>query len=84
MSKCDIGIELGTTNVKIFVKDKGVVLSTPSVVAIKKETGKLIEIGEKAYKMIGKTPESIIVKHPVSMGVIVDYELNKLMLKVLK
>ena len=83
MSKCDIGIELGTTNVKIFVKDKGVVLSTPSVVAIKKETGKLVEIGEKAYKMIGKTPESIIVKHPVSMGVIVDYELNKLMLKEL-
>ena len=83
MSKFDIGIDLGTTNVKIFVKDRGVVLSEPSVVAIKKKTGKLFEIGEKAYEMIGKTPESIIIKHPVSMGVIVDHELNRLMIKEL-
>ena len=81
MSKFDIGIDLGTTNVKIFVKDRGVVLSEPSVVAIKKKTGKLFEIGEKAYEMIGKTPESIIVKHPICMGVIVDHELNRLMIK---
>ncbi len=83
MSKFDIGIDLGTTNVKIFVKDRGVVLSEPSVVAIKKKTGKLFEIGEKAYEMIGKTPESIIIKHPVCMGVIVDHELNRLMIKKL-
>ena len=80
MSKCDVGIDLGTTNIKIFIKNKGIVLKTPSVVAIKRNTGKLFEIGKKAYEMIGKTPDSIIVKHPVSTGVIVDYELNKIML----
>ena len=83
MSKCDVGIDLGTTNIKIFIKDKGIVLKTPSVVAIKKNTGKLFEIGKKAYEMIGKNPDSIIVKHPVSTGVIVDYELNKVMLNEL-
>ena len=80
MSKCDVGIDLGTTNIKIFIKNKGIVLKTPSVVAIKRNTGELFEIGKKAYEMIGKTPDSIIVKHPVSTGVIVDYELNKIML----
>lgn len=83
MSKCDVGIDLGTTNIKIFIKDKGIVLKTPSVVAIKRNTGKLFEIGKKAYEMIGKNPDSIIVKHPVSTGVIVDYELNKIMLNEL-
>ena len=83
MSKFDIGIDLGTTNVKIFVRDRGVVLSAPSVVAIKKKTGKLFEIGKKAYEMIGKTPASIVVKHPVSMGVIVDDQLNRLMIQEL-
>lgn len=83
MAKCDIGIDLGTTNIKIFIKDKGVVIDEPSVVAVKKKTKELVEIGKKAYDMIGKNPDSILVKYPLTTGVISDYYLNELMIKEL-
>ena len=76
----DIGIDLGTANVLIYVKGKGVVLNEPSVVVIEKETKKVIAIGNEAYDMIGKTPEKIEAVRPLKDGVIADFELTEIML----
>ena len=76
-----IGIDLGTVNVYIFMKGKGIVLKEPSVVAINKETNKILAIGEEARKMVGKTPGSIITKRPMRDGVIADYNTTEKMLE---
>ena len=76
----DIGIDLGTANVLIYIKGKGVVLNEPSVVVIEKETKKVIAVGKEAYNMIGKTPEKIEVVRPLKDGVIADFELTEIML----
>ena len=76
----DIGIDLGTANVLIYVKGKGVVLNEPSVVVIEKETKKVIAIGNEAYDMIGKTTEKIEAVRPLKDGVIADFELTEIML----
>lgn len=81
MASCDIGIDLGTTNVKIYVEGKGIVIDEPSVIAVEKKTGKLKAIGTEAYHMIGKAPESLVVKYPLKAGVISDYELNAMMIQ---
>ena len=60
----DIGIDLGTANTLVFVKDKGIVIREPSVVAMHKRTKKVIAIGTEAKKMVGKTPASIITIRP--------------------
>ena len=75
-----LGIDLGTANVLIYVKGKGVVLNEPSVVVIEKETKKVIAIGNEAYDMIGKTPEKIEAVRPLKDGVIADFELTEIML----
>lgn len=77
----DIGIDLGTANVLIFVRGKGIVLREPSVVAVEKETSRLLAVGEEARRMIGRTPDSIIAIRPLKDGVIADYTMTELMLK---
>lgn len=70
----DIGIDLGTANTLVFVKDKGIVIREPSVVAMHKRTKKVIAIGSEAKKMVGKTPASIVTVRPLKGGVISDFD----------
>lgn len=76
-----LGIDLGTTNVLVFVPNKGVVLNEPSVVAVSTETNKVVAIGVEAKKMIGRTPDSIIAYRPMKDGVIADYRVTEAMLR---
>ncbi|MFC4811999.1 rod shape-determining protein MreB [Paenibacillus sp. GCM10023250] len=77
----DIGIDLGTANVSIHVRGKGVVLDEPSVVAIESETKRVLAVGEEAYRMVGRTPGNIIAIRPLRDGVIADFEITEIMLK---
>ena len=77
----DIGIDLGTASVLVYVKGKGVVLNEPSVVAIDKNTGKLLKVGAEAQAMLGRTPGNIIAIRPLREGVISDYDMTERMLK---
>ncbi|MDE7367126.1 MAG: rod shape-determining protein, partial [Lachnospiraceae bacterium] len=81
MFDMDIGIDLGTANVLVYVKGMGVVINQPSVVAFEKDTKKLLAIGTKAKKMIGRVPENIDVIRPLKQGVISDYTVTEKMLK---
>lgn len=76
-----LGIDLGTTNVLVFVPGKGVVLNEPSVVAVSTENNKVLAIGSEAKKMIGRTPDSIIAYRPMKDGVIADYRVTEAMLR---
>ena len=76
----DIGIDLGTANTLVVVKNKGIVLNEPSVVAVNTKTNKIVEVGNKAKLMIGKTPDSIQAIRPLKNGVISDYEITEKML----
>ena len=77
----DIGIDLGTANVLVTVKGKGVVLNEPSVVAIEKETGNILATGYEAKEMLGRTPQTIKAVRPLKDGVIADFTATQLMLK---
>ncbi len=77
----DIGIDLGTASVVVYVKGRGVVLHEPSVVAIEKNSGKIIAVGEEARRMLGKTPGNIIAIRPLRNGVIADYNVTERMLR---
>ena len=77
----DLGIDLGTANTLVCVKNKGVVLNEPSVVAVNNRTKDIHEVGEKAKKMIGKTPGFISAVRPLKNGVIADYEITEKMLR---
>lgn len=77
----DIGIDLGTANVVIYIKNKGIVLNEPSVVASDTNTGKLLAVGEAAKKMLGRSPENIEVVRPLRDGVISDYKVTLKMLR---
>lgn len=77
----DIGIDLGTANVLIHVKGKGVVLNEPSVVAIESDTKRVLAVGEDARKMVGRTPGNIVPIRPLKDGVIADFEITEAMLK---
>lgn len=81
MAGTDIGIDLGTANVLVYVDGKGIVLEEPSVVAIEKNTKKILAVGNEARKMIGRTPSNIVVIRPLKEGVISDYEATEMMLK---
>ncbi len=76
----DIGIDLGTANTLVFVKDKGIVIREPSVVAKHKKTKRVIAIGTEAKKMLGKTPASIITVRPLRGGVIADFDATEAMI----
>jgi len=77
----DIGIDLGTANVLIHVKGRGVVLNEPSVVAIESETKRVLAVGEEARRMVGRTPGNIVAVRPLKDGVIADFEITEMMLK---
>jgi rod shape-determining protein MreB and related proteins len=76
-----LGIDLGTTNILVYVPGKGVVLNEPSVVAISEEDNKILAVGIEAKKMIGKTPENIVAYRPMRDGVIADYRVTEAMLR---
>ncbi len=77
----DVGIDLGTATVLIYIKGKGVVLNEPSVVAVRTDTNKVLEVGEAAREMIGKTPGNIVAIRPLRDGVIADFDITEAMLK---
>ena len=76
----DIGIDLGTANVLIYIKGRGIVLNEPSIVVIDTETNKVIAVGEEAREMLGRTPEKVKAVKPMKDGVIADLELTEIML----
>ncbi len=77
----DIGIDLGTASVLVYVKNKGIVLNEPSVVALDKSSGKIIAVGEEARRMLGRTPGNIVAIRPMKEGVIADYDVTEKMLR---
>ena len=77
----DIGIDLGTSSVLIYMRGKGVVLREPSVVAIDLKGGKILAVGSSASKMLGRTPGNIVALRPLQDGVISDYEITEKMLR---
>ncbi len=81
MQGTDIGIDLGTASILVYIKGKGVVLKEPSVVAFDQDTNKILAIGEEARLMIGRTPGKIIAVRPLREGVISDYSVTEKMLK---
>ena len=77
----DIGIDLGTANTLVYVKDKGIVLREPSVVAINNETHEPVAVGLEAKRMLGRTPMSITALRPMKEGVIADFDITEAMLR---
>ncbi|MFX3617551.1 MAG: rod shape-determining protein [Sporolactobacillus sp.] len=76
----DIGIDLGTANVLIYVKGQGIVLNEPSVIALDTETKQMLAVGEEARRMVGRTPGNIVAIRPLRDGVIADFEITEMML----
>lgn len=81
MASSDVGIDLGTASILVYVKGKGVVLKEPSVVAYDRDTDKIVAIGEEARLMLGRTPGNIVAVRPLRQGVISDYTITEKMLK---
>ena len=77
----DIGIDLGSSNTLIYVKDRGIVVNEPCVVALEAADNKVMAIGNEAKEMLGRTPESIIAAHPLKDGVIASYRITQAMLQ---
>ncbi|ABO51058.1 rod shape-determining protein MreB [Desulforamulus reducens MI-1] len=77
----DMGIDLGTANSLVYLKGKGIVLREPSVVAIQRETGQVLAVGEEAKQMIGRTPGNIVAIRPMKDGVIADFDVTQSMIK---
>ena len=77
----EVGIDLGTANILIYIQGKGIVLNEPSVVAINKDTNEVLAVGEEARQMLGRTPSNIIAVRPLKDGVISDYDTTERMLK---
>jgi rod shape-determining protein MreB len=79
----DLGIDLGTSNVLINVDNQGVVIREPSVVAVDKNTGRVLQVGAAARNMLGRTPGNVVAMHPLKDGVISDHEMTVKMLQIL-
>ncbi|HOE36342.1 MAG TPA: rod shape-determining protein [Kiritimatiellia bacterium] len=77
----DIGIDLGTANTLVYVKDRGIVLREPSVVAIQQGSSRVLAVGEEAKRMLGRTPGNIVAIRPMKAGVIADFEVTEAMLR---
>jgi rod shape-determining protein MreB len=77
----DMGIDLGTANTVVYVKGKGIVLNEPSVVAVEKDTNRILAVGTEAKRMLGRTPGSIVAIRPLKDGVIADFEITENMIK---
>lgn len=77
----DLGIDLGTANIRIFVKEKGIIVNEPSIVAINRKTNQIVAIGKEAREMLGKTPPHINIIRPIVRGVIFDFDVAEKMLR---
>ena len=77
----DVGIDLGTSSVLVYVKNKGIVLREPSVVAVEKITGKIYAVGEEARRMLGRTPGNIVAIRPLRDGVISNFDITERLLR---
>jgi rod shape-determining protein MreB len=77
----EVGIDLGTANVLVYIKGKGIVLNEPSVLAMNNDTDEILAVGEEARQMLGRTPANIIAVKPLQDGVISDYDITEKMLK---
>ena len=77
----DLGVDLGTANVLIYVEGQGVVIREPSVVAVDKNTGKILQVGAEARNMLGRTPGNVVAMRPLKDGVISDHEMTVQMLQ---
>ena len=80
----DIGIDLGTANILVYVKGKGIVLNEPSVVAVEKAGNRILAVGTEARDMLGRTPQGIIAVRPLKEGVIANYTITQKMLDLWK
>ena len=77
----DIGIDLGTANTLVYVKDRGIVVREPSVVAIRADTKKILAVGDEAKRMLGRTPGNVVAIRPMKSGVIADFEVTEAMIR---
>ena len=77
----DLSIDLGTANSLVYVRDRGIVLREPSVVAIQAGTNNVLAVGEEAKRMLGRTPGNIVAIRPMKDGVIADFEITEAMLR---
>lgn len=77
----EVGIDLGTANVLVYIKGRGIVLDEPSVVAINRDSNEILAVGDEARRMLGRTPSNIIAIRPLKDGVISDYDITERMLK---
>lgn len=80
-NKNKIGIDLGTANTNVYVEGKGIVIGEPSVIAIEKDTGDIVAVGQEAQNMIGRTPGNIVATRPMKDGVIADFDTTAAMMK---
>ena len=78
---CDIGIDLGTANTLVYVKDRGIVLNEPSVVSIEQRSKRILAVGEEAKIMLGRTPGNVLAIRPLKDGVIADFDIAESMIK---
>ena len=76
MFSVDMAIDLGTANSLVYVKDRGIIINEPSVVAVNNKTGQILAIGEEAKKMVGRTPSYITATRPLVNGVISDFDIK--------
>src|SRR5690554_3167329 len=79
----DLGVDLGTANCLVYVRNKGIIIREPSVVAVKKNTNQVLSVGEEARRMIGRTPGDIVAIRPMREGVIANFELTKELIRYL-
>lgn len=79
----DIGIDLGTSNIRIYIKGKGIVLREPAVVAINKRTKEILAVGTQAKEMLGRTPDNIVAVKPLKDGVIADFDATRMLVQSL-
>ena len=77
----DIAIDLGTTNIIVYVKKRGIVVNEPAVIALDTNSHQVIAVGREAQAMLGRTPQHIHAYHPLSRGVIADYDATEYMLR---
>ena len=79
----DLGISLGTSNVMIYVDGKGIMVREPSVVALDRNSGKVLQVGAAAYNMLGRTPGNVVAMHPIKGGVVADHGTTVKLLQIL-
>ena len=79
----DLGVDLGTSNVRIYADGKGVVVREPAVVAVDKNTGRILQVGSEAKNMLGRTPGNVVAMYPLKEGVISDHEMTVRLLQTL-